>query len=159
MIKTATRLLTRMNMKNVDDKPMFLSSCSSTFFHKTTESIEFLFSLPEGVGSSLTISASSSCWYGANRIVSTRWTESRWNLKLFLIARPVYEISKYFQKKLSQCFSFKLTSQKLHKRLRADFRHAIKNDNLVVSTTCVVQWQGIQCAHLVVKGKTINRGE
>ena len=47
--------------------------------------------LPEGVGSSLTISASSSCWYGASRMVSTRCTVSRWNLKLFLMARPTQE--------------------------------------------------------------------
>lgn len=41
--------------------------------------------LPEGVGSSETISASSSCWKGAKRIVSTRWTGSRWKWKLFRI--------------------------------------------------------------------------
>lgn len=52
---------------------------------RSLEMISLSILLPDGVGRSLIISAISSCWYGDNRIVSTRWTASRWKRKLFLI--------------------------------------------------------------------------
>lgn len=45
-----------------------------------------LYYIPDGVSNSDTISANSSCWNVASLIVSTRCTESRWNLKLLRIA-------------------------------------------------------------------------
>lgn len=73
-----------------------------------------LLQIPEGVGSSLTIAASSSCWKGASRIVSTRWTGSRWKWKLFRIesllkssinvCEPTLIINKQKSRKFSVCF-------------------------------------------------------
>lgn len=56
---------------------------------------------------------------------------------------PLYRISMKFE-----VVSQSQPPQQLHESLRAYLRHAIKHDYLVVCTSRIIQWPGIQRAHL-----------